>query len=200
MRRWFVMAALFVPGWGQPVMPPSFELQNAGNGLATVIVRNPSTQSLKLTIPANAVLAHPQLQDQMLLDKSRVVTLAPHSQSQFRSAVMCVGDRREATQGTGFQLSCEPHPQAQQAQKMLETCRQLQREGDLPPTPMLPGNQTNVIAQWAYWSERGQVGKEDLSILVHHQLKAEPKDEPEVQKAIDNTWEAIDLTRKEANK
>ena len=200
MRRGLLLAAMFLPGWGQPATAPSFELQNAANGMATIIVRNPSNQSLKVAIPSHAVLTHPQLQDQMLLDKSRTVAVGPKAQSQFRSATMCVGERQESTRGAGFQLATEPHPQATQALKMLETCGHLQSEGALPPLPLLPGNQLTVVAQWAYWCERGQATKEDLSKVVHSQLKTEPKDEPEVQKAIDNTWEAIDLTRKEAKK
>ncbi|MBT9584812.1 hypothetical protein IV102_15820 [bacterium] len=200
MRRWVLLAALFLPGWGQSGTGPTFELQDAGHGMITVIVRNPSTQSLKLSIPAQAVLTHPQLQDQLLLDKARTVSVAPQGQSQFRTQTMCVGERQEATQGGGFQLSLQPHPQALQASKMLDTCRRLQSEGDLPPMPMLPGNQVPVVAQWAYWSEQGQVSKADFSKHIHAQLKPEPKDEPEVEKAIDNTWEAIDLTRKEAKK
>lgn len=190
---------LFLRGWGDSSFPPvSVELRHAENGNATVIVHNSSTQSVQFTFPEHAVLTHPQLQDQMLLDKPRSLKLAPHGHSQFRSALMCVGQRQEATEGGGFQVSFHAHPDSQMALKVLRVCQELQSQGELPPMPMLAGNQVTVVAQWAYWAERGQVKKEDLSLLIHQELKPESKDEPEVQKVVDNTWEAIDLTRKQA--
>ena len=199
MRRWIFLVALFLPGWGLEVAQPSFELKDCTNGIATVVVHNPSSQSLTVTVPAHAVLTHPQLQDQLLLGKARTLKLAPQGTSQFRSPALCVGERKESAQGQGFVLSQQPHAGAEQAEKMIDTCRRLQKDGDLPPMPMLPGNQVNVVAQWAYWSERGQANKQDLSRLVHEQLKPEPKDEPEVEKGVDNVWEAVDLTRKQAH-
>ena len=191
---------LLLCAWGEPPDPPTFAVRNLDNGQAAVIVSNPTDKPIKLSLPANAVLSHPQLQDQMLLQPARQLSIAAHGQSQFRSTTMCVGHRKEVNEGQGYQLNLMPHHQAERAQLMLEVCRRLQAQGDLPPLPMLAGNQITVVAQWAYWCESGQASKADLSALVHSQIKYEPKDEPEVEKAVDNAWEAIDLTRKQAPK
>lgn len=201
MRRCFFLLALFLPGWGQtPRATPTFAVSSLDNGQVAVVVSNPSELSLKFSLPAHAVLTHPQLQDQLLLQPARALALPPKGQSQFRCSALCVGERAEEAEGNGFVLSQQPHPQAEQLQNLFDTCRRLQAEGDLPPLPMLPGNQHQVVTQWAYWSERGQATKEDLAQVIRTQLKPKPQDEPEVQKAIDNTWEAVDLTRKEAQK
>lgn len=47
MQRGLLLAVLFLPGRGQPATAPSFELQNAANGMATIIVRNPSNRPSK---------------------------------------------------------------------------------------------------------------------------------------------------------
>ena len=115
---------------------------------------------------------------------------------------MCVGLRVEKPPGGTVDVTaqtCQSHPQANSASKYYECAQKLCQNGDLPPLPMLRGMQPGIVAQYALWRQQGMT-KEDLKELVFTHTKPKPEDEPEANKGVDNIWEAVDLTTKEASK
>lgn len=176
-----------------------------GDGLRTDRVRlwckNVGKSPLKVEVPRGTVFAHPQLQDLMVLEERKLV-VPPGGRVQCSLATMCVGLRAEKPPGGTVDVTaqtCQSHPQANSASKYYECAQKLCQNGDLPPLPMLRGMQPGIVAQYALWRQQGMT-KEDLKELVFTHTKPKPEDEPEANKGVDNIWEAVDLTTKEASK
>lgn len=192
---WFL--ALLSWAWAAPT-DLRFEVVDnlPGSGTCTLIVRNLGKQGERFVLPAYAVLSHPSQQDVMTLE-SKSLAVPPGGQVQCRVGYLCVGRRSEKAEGKEYQWVAEgDHSASVRARSLWETCKSLQSNGDLPPTPMLPAVQLRVISQYAYWCEQGDLKKEDVRQLLIASLSPEPEKEPEVEKAVDNIWESVDLTLK----
>lgn len=181
-----------------------FQLE--GNGVTTDRVRlwckNTGKTPLTVEVPQGTVFSHPVLQDLMVLESRRMV-VPPNGRVQCSLATMCVGQRKEeppTAQATDFTVTtCKAHPQAASASKFYDCAQKLCQNGDFPPLPMLRGGQPAVVAQYAFWREQGMT-KDELKALVFAHTKPAPEAEAEANKGVDNIWEAVDLTQKEAKK
>ena len=180
-----------------------FQLE--GDGSKTDRVRlwckNTSKAPLTVEVPQGTVFTHPGLQDLMVLE-SRKLTLPANGRVQCSLATMCVGQRTEKppAESTDYTPTpCANHPQAIAATHFYECAQRLCQNGELPPLPMLRPMQPGVVAQYAFWRQQGMT-KEDLKSLVYAHTKPKPEAQAEADKGVDNLWEAVDLTQKEAKK
>lgn len=180
-----------------------FQLE--GNGISTDRVRlwckNTGKAPLTVEVPQGTVFAHPGLQDLMVLE-SRKLVVPPNGRAQCSLSTMCVGQRAEKppAQATDYNaVPCQSHPQANRASQLYACAQKLCQNGDFPPLPMLRGMQPGVVAQYALWQEQG-MSREDLKTLVFAHTKPKPEAEAEANKGVDNIWEAVDLTQKQAQK
>lgn len=179
-----------------------FQLE--GDGVKSDRVRlwckNMGKAPLTVDVPKGTVFAHPGLQDLMVLESRKLVVPA-NGRVQCSLSTMCVGQRSEkppTAQATEFTpVTCQSHPQAAVASHLYECAQKLCQNGDFPPLPMVRGMQPSVVAQYAFWREQGMT-REDLKTLVFANTKPKAEAEAEANKGVDNIWEAVDLTQKEA--
>lgn len=182
----------------------TFELTGDGRSpLRTqILVTNRTSAPLRVHLAPGTVFGDPQRQDVMLVE-DRVVDLPPRGAAKATMSTLCVGGRAEEPPGA---QACAYAPQAPAeggALALFRTCQALAEAGRFPDLPLPKGRQAPTVAQLALWARRGEITKQDVRENVFDGLDltekdATPEQRREVDRGVDNLWQAVDLTMKEA--
>jgi hypothetical protein len=181
----------------------SFEMTGEGLSPLRIQVRvtNRTARPLQVRFQPGVVLASPQGQDVMVIE-SRDFDLPPRGAGRATLGTLCVDSRSEAPPGPQPR-ACTPQEGAPEALHLWNTCLRLAQEGRFPDLPIVKARQAPTVAQLALWARRGEITREEVRQNVFAQLdltekEATPEQRQEVERGVDNVWQAVDLTLKES--